>query len=150
MTKFRMVLLVLITVLLLIIAAGIFLLFAYGLPNEGESRLGGSASAKGPDAVQVRELTWTSPEIKTNLQSGNLVLVQYAFQVENKKAVEELELRSHQVNDAIISLLQGQTKEDLLKSDGSQKLRTQLQNRLNQFMQEGKVVEVYTVQQIVQ
>ncbi len=150
MTKLRMVLLVLITVLLLIIAAGIILLFTFGLPQEGVMRLKGSATAQELSAVDVKELTWTSPEIRTNLRSGNLVLVQYAFQVENKKAVEELELRSPQVNDAIISLLQDQTKENLLRSESSQKLREQLQNRLNQFMQEGKVVEVYTVQQIVQ
>lgn len=150
MAKLRMVLLVLITVFLLIIAAGVILLFGYGLPQAGESRIPGSATAQGLSAEELQQVLWTSPEIRTNLKTGNLVLVQYAFQLENKKAVSELELRSHQVKDAIISLLQDQTKEDLLSSESSRKLREALQQRLNQFMQTGKVVEVYTVQQIVQ
>lgn len=149
MAKLRIVLLVLITACLIVIAAGIVLLFAYGLPQPGESRVG-SATAQGLSAADLQQVLWTSSEIRTNIKTGNLVLVQYAFQLENKKAVEEMEQRSHQVNDAIITLLQDQTKEDLLNSEKSRKLREMLQQRLNQFMQEGKVVEVYTVQQIVQ
>mgnify|MGYP001224339814 CR=1 FL=1 len=146
MAKLRMVLLVLITVFLLVIATGVVLLFTIGLPQQGDNRI----AARGLSAAAVQEVLWTSPEIRTNIKTGNLVLVQYAFQMENKKAVEEMGLRSHQVSDAIITLLQDQSKEDMLNSENSRKLREMLQQRLNQFLQEGKVVEVYTIQQIVQ
>ena len=150
MAKLRMVLLVLITVFLMVIAAGVVLLFTYGLPVQTEPKMARSAAADEVRAKELQEVLWTSPEIRTNIKTGNLVLVQYAFRMSKKKAVEEMELRSAQVSHVIITLLQDQTREDLLNPDNSQKLREILQERVNQFLQEGNVVEVYTVQQIVQ
>jgi flagellar FliL protein len=55
-----------------------------------------------------------------------------------------------QTRDAIISLLGSKTSEQILTTEGKEKLRAEVRDRVNAFLHEGKVVEVYIVDFVVQ
>jgi flagellar FliL protein len=72
----------------------------------------------------------------------------------NEKEVEEKLAKNNvflaQTRDSIISLLTSKTSEEMLTADGKEKLRQEVQTRVNAFLSKGKVMEVYIVDFVVQ
>jgi flagellar protein FliL len=72
----------------------------------------------------------------------------------DEKEVEEKLSKNNvflaQTRDAVISLLTSKTSEEVLTPDGKEKLRQEVQTRVNAFLSKGKVMEVYIVDFVVQ
>lgn len=105
---------------------------------------------KEPDINQVLECSVDVPEITTNLASNDFIRISFKIQTDSKKAKEELEKRDFQTKDIIIELLSGMRAEDLKGAAGKEKLAEMLKSRLNEVMQEGKIVKVYITSYIIQ
>ncbi|AKP46872.1 MULTISPECIES: flagellar basal body-associated protein FliL [Bacillus] len=105
---------------------------------------------KEPDIDQVLECSVDVPEITTNLASNDFIRISFKIQTDSKKAKEELEKRDFQTKDIIIELLSGMRAEDLKGAAGKEKLAEMLKSRLNEVMQEGKIVKVYITSYIIQ
>lgn len=105
---------------------------------------------KEPDIDQVLECSVDVPEITTNLASNDFIRISFKIQTDSKKAKEELEKRDFQTKDIIIELLSGMRAEDLKGAAGKERLAEMLKSRLNEVMQEGKIVKVYITSYIIQ
>ncbi|MEK4220884.1 MULTISPECIES: flagellar basal body-associated protein FliL [Bacillus] len=105
---------------------------------------------KEPDIDQVLECSVDVPEITTNLASNDFIRISFKIQTDSKKAKQELEKRDFQTKDIIIELLSGMRAEDLKGAAGKEKLAEMLKSRLNEVMQEGKIVKVYITSYIIQ
>ncbi|MEJ9211007.1 flagellar basal body-associated protein FliL [Bacillus smithii] len=105
---------------------------------------------KEPDINQVLECSVDVPEITTNLASNDFIRISFKIQTDSKKAKEELEKRDFQTKDIIIELLSGMRAEDLKGAAGKERLAEMLKSRLNEVMQEGKIVKVYITSYIIQ
>ena len=72
----------------------------------------------------------------------------------DEKEVEEKLAKNNvflaQTRESIISLLTSKTSEEILTPDGKEKLRQEVQTRVNAFLSKGKVKEVYIVDFVVQ
>lgn len=106
-----------------------------------------------PEKLSIDEIlkrTVETQEIKTNLADDKYILIKFAFQMDTKAAKEELEKRSIQLNSTIISILASTHSESIKGEEGLKKLETNLLNRVNEVMEEGKVVRVYITEKLLQ
>lgn len=146
MDKLKIVLMTLLVVLLLLVGGVVVYSTWFASPPPSAK----PADTGGFTAKEVNSLTWTSPEIRTNLQTGNIALVQFAFLASDDRGLKELQMRHVQVTDLLIRSLQDKKKDELLGTEGLVALQQQLLEAVNGLLQEGEVLEVYTVQKIVQ
>ncbi|WP_175638867.1 flagellar basal body-associated protein FliL [Metabacillus schmidteae] len=112
--------------------------------------VGNEDEHKEPSIEEVVEASVDIPEITTNLSSGNIVRISFKIETDSKKAKEELTQRSFQAQDIVISELANLDAAQLEGTEGMNKLKESISNRINALMQEGKVKKIYTTSYILQ
>ncbi|WKB34859.1 flagellar basal body-associated protein FliL [Terrilactibacillus sp. S3-3] len=106
---------------------------------------------KHPDIDEiVNNLTVPTDEMTTNLKGDHFAKVKFNIQVSSAAAKDDLAKRTFQVKNAIIYILSGETPSDLQGQTGISNLEQSVKNRINSFLQHGKVTHVYTTEKIVQ
>jgi flagellar protein FliL len=106
-----------------------------------------------PTALSADEILANMVEtdsITTNLYSGGYIQLRFQIQTSSKEAKEELEKRSFQVQDMILRLASGMTADEAKRPEGNAQFENQMKIRLNQLLQSGKVVQVFTINKVVQ
>lgn len=103
-----------------------------------------------PTIDEIVALSYDTPEITTNLLSNDFARVQYRIQVDNKKALSEISKRDFQLENIIIREMAEIKASDLSGSAGIEALESKIKLRMNELMQEGLVVQVYTRRLIIQ
>jgi flagellar FliL protein len=120
---------------------GLFLYFKYPFETKATENL---------SADDLVEQSIETAEITTNLADEGFVRVKFRIQLNNEKAKEELEKRIFQLENAVIYELAGTTKQALQGQEGIVSLETNVADRVNEFLDDGEVVRVYTTQKIIQ
>ena len=102
-----------------------------------------------PSIDEVVEASVDVPELTTNLASSDYVKISFKIQTDSKKAQKELTKRDFQVRSYIIEELSEKTADDLKGKAGKRKLEDDLKAKINEVMQDGKVVKVYITSYII-
>ncbi|MCY9109221.1 flagellar basal body-associated protein FliL [Bacillus atrophaeus] len=96
-----------------------------------------------PTIDEIVESSVDIEEITTNLKSDHIIRIAIKLETDSKKVKEELEKRDFQVKDAIITLL-ADTNADKIEGDkGKEAFKRELKDKVNSYLQEGKVEKVY-------
>lgn len=95
------------------------------------------------NSVDITDLT-------TNLASNNYAKMSFKIETDGKAAKDELTKRNFQVRNIMIEELSDTKEKDLNGKAGEIKLEETLKNRINQIMQDGKVVQVYITDSLLQ
>lgn len=106
--------------------------------------------SKEPTIDEILEASVDIPEMTTNLQGNDFIRIAFKIQSDSKKAKEELEKRSFQVQNIIIEELSSKTAEDLSSAEGKQQLEDVIQTRTSELMQKGSIVRVYITSAVIQ
>jgi flagellar FliL protein len=94
-------------------------------------------------AAKTKALTVVMKDITTNLASkGKIIVVGFAFVLENKKAMTEFNDLDVKVKSIINQTLADLTVEQVSGAAGQDALTSMLMNKINIIMQEGKVTEI--------
>lgn len=109
----------------------------------------GSAS-KDPSIDDVIKTSVDISGLTTNLATSNYVKMSFKIQTDSKAAKDELTKREFQVRNIMIEELSDTKEEDLQGKTGKIKLEETLKKRINQIMQDGKVVQVYITDSLLQ
>lgn len=123
---------------------GVIALILVNILNSTDSR------GKELTIEEIVKLSFDTPEITTNLLSNDFARVKFRIQVDNKKALKEIQKRDFQIDNIIIRELAGMKSSDLQSAEGIEQLETRLKMRINELMQEGIVVQVYTRARVIQ
>ncbi|NJI51737.1 flagellar basal body-associated protein FliL [Bacillus subtilis] len=106
----------------------------------------GGKSEKSEAKKSIDEIVASSvdvEEITTNLKSDNIIRLAIKLETDSDKSKDELEKRDFQVKDAVISLL-ADTNADQIEGDkGKETFKKELKDKINSYLQEGKVEKVY-------
>ncbi|AGE63476.1 MULTISPECIES: flagellar basal body-associated protein FliL [Bacillus] len=106
----------------------------------------GGKSEKSEAKKSIDEIVASSvdvEEITTNLKSDNIIRLAIKLETDSDKSKEELEKRDFQVKDAVISLL-ADTNADQIEGDkGKETFKKELKDKINSYLQKGKVEKVY-------
>ncbi len=128
------------SVVIIALAVGLYYFFMKGTEDAGGK----------PTADEIVENSVEIPEITTNLLNGDFIRISFTIQTDGKKAKEELEKRNFQVENVIIKKLSGLEAKDLEGTEGKVKLENDLKESLSEFMEEGKIIQVYITSTIIQ
>lgn len=140
MKKTVRLLLIFMSVVIIALAVGLYYFFMKGTEAAGGK----------PTADEIVENSVEIPEITTNLLNGDYIRISFTIQTDGKKAKEELEKRNFQVENVIIKKLSGLEAKDLEGTEGKVKLEKDLKESLSDFMEEGKIIQVYITSTIIQ
>jgi flagellar protein FliL len=110
----------------------------------------GENEAKEPTIEEVLEVSVDVKDIVTNLANDNFIRISFKIQTDSKKAKEELEKRDFQVRNIIIQELSEKKSEELQGKEGKLKLEEDLKEKINNLMQDGRVVKVYITESLLQ
>ncbi|URM31705.1 flagellar basal body-associated protein FliL [Cytobacillus firmus] len=138
--KLLMIMLMMLVAITLIGAIALVLVMKFSGDNE----------TKEPTIDEVLEASVDIPQVTANLASDDYIRISFKIQTENKKAKEELQKRDFQVKNLIIQELSEMKAEDIQGKDGQIKLQEDLKTKINGLMQEGKIVQVYITESLLQ
>ncbi|MEC1668167.1 flagellar basal body-associated protein FliL [Bacillus mojavensis] len=106
----------------------------------------GGKSEKSEAKRSIDEIVASSvdiAEITTNLKSDNIIRLAIKLETDSDKSKEELEKRDFQVKDAVISLLADTNADEIEGDKGKETFKKELKDKVNSYLQEGKVEKVY-------
>ncbi|HWO97862.1 MAG TPA: flagellar basal body-associated protein FliL [Bacillus sp. (in: firmicutes)] len=142
MFKNKLVNIMIIILLALSLVGAVAVIIVLNLMNAEE--------ATEPSAKELVELTVNMEEITTNLLNDQFIRISFAIQTDGKKAKKEVEMRDFQVRDIIVKELSDMKAEQFQGQKGVVELEERLKAKINELMQEGKVVKVYTTSKMLQ
>ncbi|WP_186577464.1 flagellar basal body-associated FliL family protein [Aquibacillus kalidii] len=94
------------------------------------------------------EYSFTTEEMNTDLQDGSFVQIQFQFMTDSEKAKKEIEQRSFQIKNEFIKQSVSLTEADF--KSGLTELESNLKTKMNELMTEGKIIDVYIINKIIQ
>lgn len=103
-----------------------------------------------PTIDQIIEQSFQTEEITTNLMSNDFVQASFLIQVDSKAALKEIQKRDFQINNILLRALSGKKATELAGSDGIETFESDIRDQLNELMQEGSVIQVYTTSWVIQ
>lgn len=131
----------LITSLSILVVLGIvafFVIFNFGSGDKSEAL----------SIDEMNQNAYETPEITTDLSDGHFVRIQFQIITDDKKGRSELEKREFQIRNIIIKEIAMMQEENF--QSGLTKMEQTLQEKLNEVMEDGEVIEVYTISKILQ
>ncbi|CAI8932246.1 flagellar basal body-associated protein FliL [Priestia megaterium] len=111
---------------------------------------GQASTEKGPSIDDVIKASVDVTDIKTNLKSNNYISISFKIQMDSKKAAAELQKRDFQVRDIIIKRLSDMSAQDFEGMQGLSTLETDIAKQIDQLMENGHVVKIYTTSKVLQ
>lgn len=99
---------------------------------------------------KAEEYSYETSDLTTDLDDGRFVRIQFQILTNSKEAKEEVSNREFQLKNILIKELSTMAEEDFKTESGLTELEEQLTERLNELMTEGKIIDVYTVDKILQ
>ncbi|MDI3257233.1 MAG: flagellar basal body-associated FliL family protein [Kyrpidia sp.] len=113
--------------------------------------LGSRATSSGPpSAADLAKTRYDLPQMTTNLAGGGVIQMSVSLQADSDRTKSELDLRKVQIQDAINEIVHNWKRDDLDRPQGQEKLKADLLKRINELLQNGRVVQVYFPSIIVQ
>ncbi|MCZ8492525.1 flagellar basal body-associated protein FliL [Priestia megaterium] len=109
-----------------------------------------ASTEKGPSIDDVIKASVDVTDIKTNLKSNNYISISFKIQMDSKKAAGELQKRDFQVRDIIIKRLSDMSAQDFEGTQGLSTLETDIAKQIDQLMENGHVVKIYTTSKVLQ
>lgn len=92
--------------------------------------------------------SYETPEITTDLDKGGFVRIQFHIVTDGKKAHKEISKRDFQLKNILIKELAHLSEEEF--TTGLDELEKIVRKKLNELMTEGKILDVYTINKILQ
>ncbi|MBE5101044.1 flagellar basal body-associated protein FliL [Priestia aryabhattai] len=109
-----------------------------------------ASTEEGPSIDDVIKASVDVTDIKTNLKSNNYISISFKIQMDSKKAAAELQKRDFQVRDIIIKRLSDMSAKDFEGVQGLSTLETDIAKQIDQLMENGHVVKIYTTSKVLQ
>ena len=141
----NIILIILIALSLLAIAGALIYMLVFDGKTSTEA-----LEQKGLSGAEVQELSITTEKITTNLADRRMIILSLSFLADNKKSKEELEQRMVQLKDIIITTLHSQTREDFETTEGLEAYKLLILQKINEIMEQGKIIDVFYVDKVIQ
>src|SRR5690625_465291 len=103
---------------------------------------------KGDPIDDLVKYSYETPEITTDLKDGSFVRIQFQIVTDGKKARSEISKRDFQLKNILIKELSRLGEEEFTTE--LDELESLVRVKLNELMTEGKILEVYTINKILQ
>lgn len=109
-----------------------------------------SSASKAPTIDEILKNSVDVTDLTTNLAGGNYIKMSFKIETDSKAGASELTKRDFQVRNIMIEVLSDTKASNLDGSAGKVNLQETLKNKINDVMQDGKVVQVYITDSLLQ
>ena len=151
--KKKPLLLIVIAVVVVLAVAGGAAFFMLGGKDEAGGHAAKKTEAKkGEEAAPTLMKALEQPFVVNlaDTDSSRYLKIKVELELENEFVLAEVEQKLPQVNDEIIMLLSSKTFEEVSTVGGKQVLKKQLMTNINAKLKEGRVMNVYFTEFVVQ
>lgn len=107
-------------------------------------------TAEGPTIDEIIKHSVDFEEVTTNLKSGGYIRLKMKVQTDSKKATSELLKRDFQVQNIVIHEIANKSASDFDGENGLTQLEEDIQKKINEVMQDGEILKVYTTSFLLQ
>lgn len=97
---------------------------------------------------EILEYSYETSEITTDLSDGAFVKIQFQIITDSKVARKEIEKREFQIKNILIKELATMNQESF--KTGLSDIENRVKNKLNEVMTDGKILDVFTIDKILQ
>lgn len=101
-------------------------------------------------ADDILETIVETEEITTNLNSGGFIQLRFKIQTSSVEAKEELSKRDFQVRNIVLREISAMTEDQVKSPSGMANVEKQIKNDLNKMMQNGKIIQIFTTNKMIQ
>ncbi|RKD24246.1 hypothetical protein BEP19_07530 [Ammoniphilus oxalaticus] len=133
----RRFLLMIISLILLLTVSGVTIWQVFKQPND-------PAMSANLNADKLEENSMETDELTVNLAEHGYILLKFQLQADSVKTKRELELRMPQIRHHIIRIASVKTLVELKGEQGIENLEETLRAELNELVNTGQVIKVYT------
>ena len=140
MSKLVKVMVTSLVVLLIAAIAGLVVVLNINVAGAGED--------KELTIEELVEYSYQTPEVTTDLEDGSFVRIQFQILTDGKDAHEEVSQRDFQLVNILIKELATMNEESF--KTGLDELEEVVKEKLNGVMTEGEIIDVYTINKILQ
>ena len=137
--KFKPIIIIIVAIILLLGGASFFIVLSKS--NEKTKEL---------STDEIVENMVSTETITTDLLSGGFVQIGFQIQTSATEAKEELTKRDFQVRNIATRLLSGMNEDQVKNIAGMDKFETEMKNEINELMQNGSIVQIYTTNKMIQ
>lgn len=113
----------------------------------GEEQAEGSEQ---PSIDEVIHRSWDTDQLTTNLGSDHIIRASFRIETDDPDTRMNVEMRDFQIKNLIIHRLAEQSADELRSSEGLRELEETLRTDINELLESGTVVEVYTTERVIQ
>lgn len=139
---------IIIIIAITILGAAAFFLYQYIFPDA--QTVEAEEDVKEPSIDEILTLTVDVPKISTNLADSSIIMLEMTLQTDNQNAKKEADKRMFQIKDRINLFLKNLTIESFSTEDKIKQFKTELIERLNKILHDGKVVNIDITQLFLQ
>ncbi|MGN7383522.1 flagellar basal body-associated protein FliL [Chlamydia abortus] len=120
------------------------------MEQKSSKEVKSTEAAEQVPAAQIKEMTYFLDEILTNLgESSRFVKAGFAFEMTTKKAKEEIEQLDFKVRGIINRTFAEMTPEQITGEKGQDHLSTVLMDKINPFLHDGKIKQVWITEMVL-
>lgn len=128
-----------------------FMMMKFGGLANGDSKNGTEESKEEKKQVKKLGPTHNLDQFLVNLSGSNsYVKIKISVEVDNKDVISEIQNRTPQIRDTIISILRAKEMKDISSNPSAKKLREEIRNNINENLAQGKVTNVFFTEFVVQ
>ncbi|MCA1023072.1 flagellar basal body-associated protein FliL [Halobacillus litoralis] len=109
---------------------------------------GGQETAGERSIDDIREASFVTEEMTTDLKDGSYVRISFQVVTDSKDTKKEMEKRDFQIKNTLIKELSVMESENF--QSGISDLEKKMKVKMNELLEEGRVTEVYTVNKVLQ
>lgn len=133
---------IIVGIVLIILAAGISYFIATQFADTGNDEE--VAEENGEEVPDIGE-TYALDEFTTNLSNDGrrMLQVEVILELAEGTSTSQIEERRTPIRDSIISIIRGQTLEELDSDEGYKEFKEDIKDAVNQYIDEGEVLNVY-------
>jgi len=113
-------------------------------------KMSGDEEPKDPSIDDIVDASVDVTDITTNLLDDSFIRISFKIQTDSSDAKDELAKRDFQVRDIIIKELSNMKSAQFQGSRGAVQLEDRIKTKVNELMQDGHVVKVYTTSKMLQ
>lgn len=103
-----------------------------------------SIKTKAPNLI-----TYEAEEILTNLKDRGYIKISMTYLIDNKKVEKELEQKEYEIKDNILYTLRSKTMAQVKDGAGTEQLRMEIKESINEILTHGEIRDVYFTNIIV-
>jgi len=150
--KLMLVIIIVSVVFMGIMGAGFYVLWNKVAPPDPEAQIDLDQSEENKDADKIRPVHSLSTFVVNLADRGGsrFLITTLDLELTDEAAVEEVKQRLPQIKNAVLMIIPSKTSKEIKTIEGKTAMRDEIMEKLNSFLKNGSVTNIYFTEFVIQ